>query len=623
VGDLALALQQSSLAASRAGLSVTETTAALAAFADAGLKGSDAGTSLKTFLLGLVPSTIKARDAMKELGISFVDANGNIKPLAEIADILQAKVGDLTQAEQQLALKTMFGTDAYRAASVVMEEGRKGIEKYTAATSKQGNAADVAEGKMKGLPGVMEELSGSIETAVLQIGEEQLGEMMTDIAEGIQDALKAFKNLSPEMRANIVKWAAYGVALGPAAKLLGGITYSLGGIVKLGGAAARALGKVAAVETATTVAAGGKVAAGQGTLFKSAAPVAAGSAGAAATTGLGGPVAWAAIATAATIYANKKALDELGVSLTELGAIGKGIELLPGFGTLFRNTRLWQQLDEAKEGTRELGTAQEMVAVGLFDTVRAAEAYRNVSDGAIQATKKQRGQLAGLVGALDDLGRPLDATTQSMVNNLLKVGDWRGAFKLLQGELDTAGGKIEKHRRGIDDAAGAAADHEQKVRGMSSALQDVPERVSPRVELRGLDPVLAGLRSFQNALDGIDGFLATATVNVRTVGGGGYDNQRVLHSGGKAGTGAVRYGRQRRPDEFPSILQRGERVVTDHAFRELTRGRGALSGPLSISGRLMIPGIGEAILEGATIVVDRALNNDDDITRSRQALFDN
>jgi hypothetical protein len=374
------------------------------------------------------------------------------------------------------------------------------------------------------------------------------------------------------------------VALGPIAKLLGGITYSLGGIIKLGGAAARSLGKVAAVQAGTAAASTAATAAattsrfgatyvqGPGGLYlpRGAAgtqPAAPAVPPAASTglAGLGAPVAGAVVVTAAGVAAQKKLLDELGVSLTELGVIGQGIELLPGLGHMLRQVRLLQELDEAKDASGELATAHEMVAVGLFDTTRAAEAYRNVSEGAIQATRKQRAQLAGLVGALDSVGQPLDSNTQAMVNNLLRMGDWRAAIRLLQGELDDTVPKALRHSDSIDHAAESAADHTQKIRGMSAALRGVPPRVSSNIEVIGIQRGLGLIRAWARSLDAIPDSLTT-TVNVRTIGGGDYRNQ-VQHSGGIAGGGAVRYGDGLRSDEYSTILQRGEIVLSKATAR--------------------------------------------------------
>ena len=174
VRDLAQALAQGGNAAASAGLSIQETTGVLAAFADAGIKGSDAGTSLKTFMLSLVPTTDKAKQAMRELNMTFVDQKGNIKSLTAIADELKGGLKGLTQAEQQVALKTIFGTDAFRAANIVQKEGAKGLAKYVKETTKVGNAQRVGAKRMSGFKGAMESLRGSIETIQLAIGEAML-----------------------------------------------------------------------------------------------------------------------------------------------------------------------------------------------------------------------------------------------------------------------------------------------------------------------------------------------------------------------------------------------------------------------------------------------------------------
>ncbi|WP_081470886.1 phage tail tape measure protein [Loigolactobacillus coryniformis] len=133
------------------GLSFNDTTDALAVFAQNGLKGSDAGTSLKTMLQNLQPSTKTAMAEMQKLGIvtkdgsnRFFDAKGNIKSMSEVSEILKTSMKGLTKAQQQAALKTMFGTDAVRAATIASKEGATGFDKMQKSISKV-TAADVAK----------------------------------------------------------------------------------------------------------------------------------------------------------------------------------------------------------------------------------------------------------------------------------------------------------------------------------------------------------------------------------------------------------------------------------------------------------------------------------------------
>lgn len=176
VHELKYGLSAVAPVASGLGLSFRDTTNALAVFAQNGLKGSDAGTSLKTMLMNLQPQTKAQTNMMRELGIitadganQFFTAEGKVKSFAEISQVLKSSLSGLTEQQQQQALKTMFGTDAVRAATIAMNEGADGANKMQAEISKV-TAAEVAIQKLDNLKGAVEYLTGSFETLQLKIG---------------------------------------------------------------------------------------------------------------------------------------------------------------------------------------------------------------------------------------------------------------------------------------------------------------------------------------------------------------------------------------------------------------------------------------------------------------------
>lgn len=171
VESLGMALAQVGPGATNAGLSLQQTVGVLAAFDNAGIKGSDAGTSLKTMLARLVPTTEKAKNAMEDLGLEFVDAHGNFKSISNISEQLHDKMGKLSQAERTKAMNTIFGSDATRAATVLMKEGAKGLDGFIKATKDQNAAQAMAKARMSGTAGALERLKGSVETAQLKIGQ--------------------------------------------------------------------------------------------------------------------------------------------------------------------------------------------------------------------------------------------------------------------------------------------------------------------------------------------------------------------------------------------------------------------------------------------------------------------
>lgn len=171
VTQLGDALRQGGLLAAQTGLSLEETTGVLSLFADNALIGSDAGTSLKTMLQRLAPTSGPAADAMEELGLKFFDAKGQFVGIEEVAGQLQERLGGLSDEQRQTALTTIFGSDAVRGASILMEGGAAAVQEYTAAVSDQGAASRMAAEQLNNLAGDIEQFKGSVETSLIRIGD--------------------------------------------------------------------------------------------------------------------------------------------------------------------------------------------------------------------------------------------------------------------------------------------------------------------------------------------------------------------------------------------------------------------------------------------------------------------
>lgn len=170
VTDLSQALNQSALIAKQTGLSIEETTAGLSAFAAAGLLGSDAGTSFKTLLQSLTPTSSAAAQAMEKYNLEAYDAQGNFVGLSEYAGKLKEGLSGLSVEQQNATLKTIFGADAVRAATVLYQQGSEGIDEWTEAVDDQGYAASTAAMRLDNLKGDVEALGGAFETALIDTG---------------------------------------------------------------------------------------------------------------------------------------------------------------------------------------------------------------------------------------------------------------------------------------------------------------------------------------------------------------------------------------------------------------------------------------------------------------------
>lgn len=230
VESLGMALAQVGPGAKLAGYSIQDTVAALAAFDNAGVKGSDAGTSLKTMLMGLNPTTAEAAETMKKLGLKFTDAQGKFIPLREVAEQLQTKLAGLSDSQKQAALQTMFGTDAYRAAAILMNNGAEGIDKYAAATNDLGAAQEMAAAMTSGSAGKIEMMMGSLETAMKKVGD-AIAPTVIKIADKIGQLADKFTKLDPNVQKVVVTVLALAAAAGP---LLIGIGMMARGIAAIG-----------------------------------------------------------------------------------------------------------------------------------------------------------------------------------------------------------------------------------------------------------------------------------------------------------------------------------------------------------------------------------------------------
>ena len=170
VEDMAQALNQSGLVANQMGLSIEETTGTLTAFASAGLLGSDAGTSLKTMLQRLNPTSKEAAEEMKRLGLSAYDSAGNFVGMEEYAGRLAKAMGGLTDEQRNASMSIIFGSDAVRAASVIYENGAEGIGNWIGEVDQSGYAAKVAADRLDNLAGDVEKLGGAFDTFLIKSG---------------------------------------------------------------------------------------------------------------------------------------------------------------------------------------------------------------------------------------------------------------------------------------------------------------------------------------------------------------------------------------------------------------------------------------------------------------------
>lgn len=242
IESLAQGLANVGPVAASAGLSLEDTTTALALFDANAIKGAEGGTALRSFLTALTPTSNEAKKAIEELGLEFTNADGSFKSLADISQQLQDKMGGMAEAERAATMQTIFGTYAKNAANVLLKEGAAGWEEMSKQVTTAGKAEELANARMEGTNGALERMSGSLETAGLAIGE-ALAPHVVAMADRVGNLADKFTQLSPGMQSFIVGAGAAAAALGPMLIVTGKTITAVGQISSGLGAASAAFTK--------------------------------------------------------------------------------------------------------------------------------------------------------------------------------------------------------------------------------------------------------------------------------------------------------------------------------------------------------------------------------------------
>jgi len=214
ITDLGQALQQVGGVARGFGIDVEDTVAAIGMLANVGVKGTDAGTSLKTMLLSLRDPSNTAQEAITGLGLSLDDANGQFVGFGEFFRQLDEAKARMAPNQFQTLAAQLFGTDAIRAPMLgTMQD----FQKLEAVINRFGTANNMAKAQMQGWPGVVEGVSNSMEALKLSFFDifnspsgQQFGQTIIDGAQGLVEWVNAHK---PEIIGFV---AAFGSAMATA-----------------------------------------------------------------------------------------------------------------------------------------------------------------------------------------------------------------------------------------------------------------------------------------------------------------------------------------------------------------------------------------------------------------------
>ncbi|MEK7014630.1 phage tail tape measure protein [Bacillus sp. FSL R9-9410] len=209
MNQLGMAMKYVAPVANALGWDITDAAAAVAKMSDAGIQGSQAGTSLRAALLSLANPTGQTAKAFDKLGISVVDANGQFKPLPELIGHISGKMEGMTDAQKTVTAAQLVGTEASAGFLALLAQGQPALQKYKTTLEESGGTAErVAKIQQDTLIGAWNQVKSASEGLAINLGQALLP-AFTAVAQGAAMLIGGLSQLDPAFLAGGLAAAAF------------------------------------------------------------------------------------------------------------------------------------------------------------------------------------------------------------------------------------------------------------------------------------------------------------------------------------------------------------------------------------------------------------------------------
>lgn len=254
INDLGESFKYIAPVAGSMGLSIEDVTTALSAMSMSGIKGSQAGTSLRGVLTRMVKPTDQVAAAMDELGIVLTNSDGTFKSLDQILSEMRGSFSGLTDEQKTYYAATLAGQEGMSGLLSLLNMSQEEYDEIAASMDNaSGVAKETAEVMRDNLSADVEELMDSLESLAITLAS-LIVPALRDFVQWLTQLVNKFTALSPETQKTILMIAGIAAAIGPVLMVLGKLTSSVGSIIttfgKIPGAIAKAKGAFTAVSAA-------------------------------------------------------------------------------------------------------------------------------------------------------------------------------------------------------------------------------------------------------------------------------------------------------------------------------------------------------------------------------------
>lgn len=205
------------------GYSVQDTALAIGLMSNAGIKGEQAGTSLRASLSSLISPSTEAAGVMQQLGINMTDSSGKALPFNQVLGNLRTSFSGLSEDQKVQAASTLFGQEAMSGMLAVInasDEDFNGLQ--TSLQNSDGAAKDMVTTMGDNAPSKIEQMKAKINTLQIALGG-KLAPAIEGVLKFVTNLLDWFSKLDGTTQGLVLIILGLVAAIGPVAGILGGI----------------------------------------------------------------------------------------------------------------------------------------------------------------------------------------------------------------------------------------------------------------------------------------------------------------------------------------------------------------------------------------------------------------
>lgn len=244
VEGLGEAMKYAAPTADAFGMSLQDTAAAMGVLANAGIKGSQGGTTLNAMLRDMKKNADNGRIAIGKTKVALTNADGSYRSYAAIIRDIDKATSSMTASQRDAALGAIFGDESLKGILATLKQGPDALDDMTAGLYACGGAAEDMAATMG------DNLKGDL--AILESGAQEMAIALSDwlmpaargVVQGVTDLIGKFNALDDGTKNTIFRIGAMAAAAGPLLLSGGKVLTLLSGVnplvVGLGAAAALA-----------------------------------------------------------------------------------------------------------------------------------------------------------------------------------------------------------------------------------------------------------------------------------------------------------------------------------------------------------------------------------------------